>query len=541
MSEASSATSQRSHLSVTMHLLWLLAVVLQLSRLLNTQSTTGETPFHSANDRSRWCTVAALAIHGSYVIDEMLEIRDPRTKRRTWYTIDLVQHRGRDGQQHFYSSKPPLLATLVTGVYLLVRAATGATVMNDTFFAARSVLVLVNLLPLAFGWWLGMRWLRNRAGLDDWSKLVLFTFLLFGTFLSTFANTLNNHLPAALAIALSLLAVDRALFRRDHAWRWFWLAGLASSFAAANELPALSWVAAVGLLLAMCNLRKCLLGYVPALLPVALGFFGTNYLAHDQFAPAYAHRSLGARILSIPFPKHDVAAIEIITKTREELRRLEMNVSPAAVVRAARRPGISELWDPVSEHRFGLQFVPEGQAWKLNVHHWGDWYDYPGSYWTEDRKQGVDRGEPDRSIYIFHSLLGHHGIFSLTPFWFMSLFGAVWIWGNRSGLTLHSDARLWLTAAILGTSCVAIAFYLTRPLEDRNYGGVTSGFRWAFWLAPLWLWLAAYGMRVPQSTTSRRVVEGLLAVSIFSATYAWANPWSSPWLMQYWQYLGWID
>ena len=23
--------------------------------------------------------------------------------------------------------------------------------------------------------------------------------------------------------------------------------------------------------------------------------------------------------------------------------------------------------------------------------------------------------------------------------------------------------------------------------QDRNYGGMTSGFRWMFWLAPLWL------------------------------------------------------
>ena len=35
---------------------------------------------------------------------------------------------------------------------------------------------------------------------------------------------------------------------------------------------------------------------------------------------------------------------------------------------------------------------------------------------------------------------------------------------------------------------ICLVFYiLLRPQEDRNYGGMTSGFRWMFWFAPLWL------------------------------------------------------
>ena len=54
-----------------------------------------------------------LPVH--YEIDDVIEIRDPNTRRRTWYTIDMVRHRGADGKQHYYSSKPPLLPTLVHG------------------------------------------------------------------------------------------------------------------------------------------------------------------------------------------------------------------------------------------------------------------------------------------------------------------------------------------------------------------------------------------------------------------------------------------
>ena len=130
----------------------LLGIVAQVVRIAQVSSPTGENPFHSANDKSRWCTIAALAIEGTYQIDNVLEIRQPPKNRRTWYTIDLVRHRGSDGELHYYSSKPPLLPTMYTGVYLAVRSATGATLMKQTFFIARIMLILVNLIPLVLLW-----------------------------------------------------------------------------------------------------------------------------------------------------------------------------------------------------------------------------------------------------------------------------------------------------------------------------------------------------------------------------------------------------
>src|SRR4051812_39597448 len=62
-------------------------------------------PMLSANDRSRWCTVWSLAERGTFQIDEI--IRYPG-----WSTIDMVRQ-----QEHFYSSKPPLLPVCVAGLY----------------------------------------------------------------------------------------------------------------------------------------------------------------------------------------------------------------------------------------------------------------------------------------------------------------------------------------------------------------------------------------------------------------------------------------
>ncbi len=531
---------QRQTVKWLCRMILVLTAVVQLTRILQVQSSTGEVPFFSANDRSRWCTIAALAMTGSYEIDEVIEIRDPNTRRRTWYTIDLVRHRGADGKQHYYSSKPPLLPTIYTGVYVAIRAVTGATLMSDPFFVVPVMLVIVNLLPLVAWWWLMLRWWERQppgVGWTDWSTIVLCLFMAWGTYLTTFVNTLNNHLPAALCVGLSLWCIERIAVAADRRWRWFVLCGLATSFAAANELPALSWVAAAGGILVFADARRTVLGYLPALVPVAAAFFITNYAAHDKWIPPYAQRDVGEHLFDFtmdePVPIDELPLDRIIDQLHEQGIETSRNVS----LSAARRPGIYELWDAGNELRFALRGSPSGQV--IGVYEWGDWYDYPGSYWTSERKQGVDRGEPNQLKYALHSLVGHHGIFSLTPFWLVALWGAVVVWAQRQSGPLWRDRRLLIVAAIGATSVVSIGFYLARPLEDRNYGGVSSGFRWAFWLTPLWLLPALVGVRHVRSFAGRRIVECLLLASVFSACFAWSNPWVSPWLMQLWEHLGW--
>ena len=117
-----------------------------------------------------------------------------------------------------------------------------------------------------------------------------------------------------------------------------------------------------------------------------------------------------------------------------------------------------------------------------------DWYKFqytrtPGgrvidSYWKSP--VGIDKGQPSMAVYALHALVGHHGILSLTPIWLLALPG-IWLLGRRYGLR---DLAL----LIGGVTVVCVTFYIcfVKPL-DRNYGGMTSGFRWVFWFAPLWL------------------------------------------------------
>ena len=79
-------------------------------RIMAVQSRDRATPFLSANDRSRWCTIRALVDHGTYEIDKVI-IKNPAATNykdkfdKSWNTIDKVRHKGVDGHEHYYSSK----------------------------------------------------------------------------------------------------------------------------------------------------------------------------------------------------------------------------------------------------------------------------------------------------------------------------------------------------------------------------------------------------------------------------------------------------
>jgi hypothetical protein len=170
-----------------------------------------------------------------------------------------------------------------------------------------------------------------------------------------------------------------------------------------------------------------------------------------------------------------------------------------------------------------------------------NWYEYTyerggrtrDSYWLN--RQGIDKGEPSPAMYSLHVLVGHHGIFSLTPVWLLTLVGFGFAF--RKGVALR---QLTLLTALVSLACVA--FYLSRSLVDRNYGGMTSGMRWFFWLAPLWL-LAM--LPAADWFAGRRWARGLalvlLAFSVLSASYPTWNPWTHPWLFDWFTKLGWTQ
>ena len=76
-----------------------------------------------------------------------------------------------------------------------------------------------------------------------------------------------------------------------------------------------------------------------------------------------------------------------------------------------------------------------------------NWYDYTytrggkeyESYWRDPH--GIDRGEPSRGTYVLHATVGHHGIFSLTPIWLLSVWGlSCWAGAMAGAGPVHRHA-----------------------------------------------------------------------------------------------------
>ncbi len=514
------------------YLLIVVSTTMSLARIASVESRTAgpkkqHTPFLSANDRSRWCTTRALVDEGVYQIDSMIDGHDPN-----WKTIDLVRHRGADGKQHYYSSKPPLLPTLLAGEYWLLKKITGASLADSPFYIGRIMLVLTNVIPLLL-YFVFLAGLIEHQGRTDFGRIYVMSVATFATLLTTFSVTINNHLVAAVSVLFATTAAIRIWYHDEKRLGFFVLAGLAAGFATANELPALSFLVLLGAGLFWKAPAQTLFGYGLGVLLVATAFFGTNYAAHRDLRPPYAHRHDGPVLLVADTSLSDwIAGPGLPAGVRQKF--LDAGHPLSAAVRLEKRVDQRgwKLIDPTYEQQYAL--LDKGP--QTEVRSWDNWYEYDGSYWTETARQGVDRGESSKWNYAFHVLLGHHGVFSLTPVWILTLVGlAVVVTDRERGMPALATLTLILTF-------VCLAFYIgLRPVADRNYGGVNCGFRWMIWLTPLWVlgmipildWIAQYrGWRI--------VAFILLACSVFSSVYPGSNPWSHPWLYQYWKLLGWI-
>lgn len=431
-------------------------------------------PTLSSNDRSRWCAVRALVDNGVWIIGHRSNNRDGTYRdegivfEEGWQSIDRVKNPETD---NYYSSKPPLLTFLVACEYWVLKHTLGWTITSDTNYVVKAILVTFNVLPLVAYLWM-LRNLIERFGSTDWGRLFTFAAGCFGTFVTTFSATLNNHTLAAvctLGALYSLLMADgppKLLLGRfplppaPPSWRLA-ISGLFTGLLFCLELPALSLASLLAVLLVLRECNRALIWFVPfvflpEILQLALNFWSTG---------------------------------QVITYAK-----------------------------------FG-----------------SNWYEYPGSHWLKpgagEIKHGIDWARQHESLgaYILNVLVGHHGLFSLTPIWLLSFAGMMhetWKQFQKNGVTW------FLPVPALVVSAVVIGFYL---LDTDNYGGHTSGLRWLIWLSPVWLlMLLPAADRLADARWKRGLGLMLLAVSVFSASFAVSNPWRHPWLFRLMESWGWV-
>ncbi|MDB5349128.1 MAG: hypothetical protein JWN86_375 [Planctomycetota bacterium] len=459
-----------------------------------------------ANDISRWCTVWSLLERGTYAIDESPWQARTQDKVRkadklaepgngasalTRFEYAIAPRSWKTGPvtERFYSSKPPLLPTVIAGALYPFRKATGVPLEKEVLtdrspryvqkidpanpsrftyvletpkdkikwpvyvFYFKPIVILLNVLPMFVFLILYSRFL-DRYAVNDWSWMASLFAAAFGTLLFAFDQTLNNHTVAAYSAFFALYPFLKIWDDDSPTRANFLAAGFFAAFTACNELPA----ALFGLLLFLVLLArwpgKTLKYFVPAAVIPCLAFLITQYAAMGQFKPAYED--------------------------------------------------------------FGTKA-----------------YEYEGSYWTTPLEFDYFNKAPEsKSVYLLHMLIGHHGVFSLTPIALFAIIGAFRAMRRESkGLAATAALTLVLTIAM-------VAFYDWNP-KARNYGGSTQGLRWLFWLIPFWMITLPPGLEPGQD---RRVYRWLsliaLMVSVFSVGYAIRHPWSHPWIVDLMEQLG---
>jgi len=418
-------------------------------------------PFYGANDASRWNTVYYLVEHGTY---EFLPDHGRDWSRKKGAlpefiaplpTIDMIRIVDDQGGDHYYSSKPPLLPSCLAGVVWLIEKLSFGSVdfQEHPFIVIRTTLIFVQVIPLLVCMWL-LRQHLYRYSDSPFVRTFGLAVIAFGTYLTPWAVTLNNHVIAACTTLFALEAILRIWYDARREWYWFALAGFFAAFTAAIELPA--GLLAVSLLVAMFakDRRRTLTVAVPAALVPAIAGFVTNYLAVGSVLPAY-----------------------------------------------------------------------------LQVHKEGGWYDFPGSYWTDPR--GIDALSDTKLVYLANILIGHHGFFLLTPVLALCLIGLV------RQLCHKESPRRGLAAFTLLLTAAIVAVY---TVKTNNYGGVTQGFRWLFWLIPMWLLFLPEGVQPFSQRRSAHVICYIaLAVSMISVADALRKPWGDSWADRLFHALGWVS
>lgn len=455
------------------------------------------------NDISRWCTVWSLLERGTYAIDECPwqhrtqdkvlrpdKLAEPGADasplRRVEYALAPASWKGGEARERVYSSKPPLLPTLIAGMLYPFRAATGVPLESVVFRQKREprnveelvevepgkfenrrrtdtergyaefpayvyyfkpILMIWNVLPFLLTLVFYGR-LLDRHAANDWAWFYCLFAAAWGTYLFAFEQTLNNHTVAAWSAFFAVYALIRIVADGRDGLRYFAAAGVFSAFAATNEIPAAALTLAVLAILLVRSPRSTLIAFVPAAAVPVVAFLATQLVAFGQFMPVY--------------------------------------------------------------EEFGTKS-----------------YLFEGSYWATPLEFDAFNVEPEPwPVYLFHMTFGHHGIFSLTPIVLLAM-------GGMAALLFDPRRRMRVVAGLVGLMTAAmLAFYAWNP-KARNYGGSTQGLRWLFWLFPLWLVVLP---RAIEPGADRRVYRGfclaLLAISVMSVGFAIRGPWSHPWLVE---------
>lgn len=229
----------------------------------------------SANDRSRWCTVWSLAERGTWQIDEIRQ-------QPGWDTIDIVRK-----DDHFYSTKPPLLPYVVSYLYRGLKAVTGWDLLTQTDACVRLLLFFINVLPMGLALAV-LGGIVQRHSEGRFQKRMVMVAACFGTMLTPYLTVLNNHTLAATFLVFALSPALRLLCGERGDWWRYAACGFCTGLAMTQEFPVAAFAAGLGWLLFRRSPLQAILAYLPALVIPLAALMALNHQVTGDWKPFYA-------------------------------------------------------------------------------------------------------------------------------------------------------------------------------------------------------------------------------------------------------------
>src|SRR5262249_13883123 len=146
----------------------------------------------------------------------------------------------------------------------------GWSITRETNLVVRTILLTLNAGSLAVYLFLLSR-LVERLGLTEWGRLFTFAAGCFGTYVTTFSVTLNNHTRAATTVLCAVSPILSTDESEPLPVRAIITAGFFAGLAVCLELPAAAFAGLLFLvLLYRAPLLTLNLGLPVALAPIAL-------------------------------------------------------------------------------------------------------------------------------------------------------------------------------------------------------------------------------------------------------------------------------
>ncbi len=346
----------------------------------------------TANDISRWCTVWSLLERGTYAIDECPWQGDTQDKIQ-WPPRKPGEPAPADGQpdgRHYYSSKPALISTLIAGMLYPARRITGVP-LDRVVLQERAERWTQKPDPDHPG--------RFEPVLErpkDPAKWPAYVFYFKPTLIAI------NVIP----FALFLIGFARVLDRyASNDWAW-----LFTLFAAA--------------------FGTYLLPYTQTLNNHTIGAFAA-FFALDPFLRIWDEGlDRGWRFAMAGFfagfAAFDRAARAGVPGAARPDASMALPTADAPLL----RPGVGLAFGCVRRAQyleFGAFFLPYESFGS-------DAYLWEGSIWQTPLELDAFNKTPEPYwVYLWHITFGHHGVFSLTPIYLLSVWGGMKLLAGGAG------------------------------------------------------------------------------------------------------------